>query len=121
MNDHLFDETFFSRRLGMFIHWGIYAIPGWQEQHQLRLKTPRAEYARLATQFNPTAYDPDAWLDLAEAAGMTYLVVFGATRDGVRQLWVANADGSVARPLSKLKKGRAAMHAHWQPIIGAQP
>jgi hypothetical protein len=28
-------------------------------------------------------------------------VVFGATRDGVRQLWVANADGSVARPLSK--------------------
>jgi len=75
-------DTFFSRRLGLFIHWGIYAIPGWQEQHQLRLKTPRAEYAKLAAQFNPTAYDPDAWLDLAEAAGMTYLVFTTKHHDG---------------------------------------
>lgn len=44
-------------------------------------------------------------------------VVFGATRDGVRQLWVANADGSEARPITKLKKGHAAMHAYWQPGV----
>jgi len=75
-------ETFFSRRLGLFIHWGIYAIPGWQEQHQLRLKTPRAEYAKLAARFNPTAFDPDAWLDLAEAAGMSYLVFTTKHLDG---------------------------------------
>lgn len=42
-------------------------------------------------------------------------VVFGATRDGVRQLWVAQADGSAARPLTKLPKGTAAMWAWWQP------
>ena len=35
-------------RPGLFIHWGIYAIPGGQEQHRLRLKTPQAEYAKLA-------------------------------------------------------------------------
>jgi alpha-L-fucosidase len=75
-------DTFFSRRLGLFVHWGIYAIPGWQEQHQLRLKMPRAEYAKLAAQFNPTNFDPDAWIDLAEAAGMTYLVFTTKHLDG---------------------------------------
>ena len=43
-------------------------------------------------------------------------VVFGYTRDGVRQLWVAKADGSEARPITALTKGHAAMHAHWQPV-----
>ncbi len=42
-------------------------------------------------------------------------VLFGATRDGVRQLYVANPDGSKARPITVMKKGHAAMHGHWQP------
>jgi len=41
-------------------------------------------------------------------------VVFGATRDGVRQLWVANADGSASRPITALTNGHAAMWASWQ-------
>lgn len=72
----------FARRLGLFIHWGIYAIPGWQEQHQLRLRVPRVEYARLAEQFSPSAFDPDAWIDVAEAAGMSYLVFTTKHLDG---------------------------------------
>jgi hypothetical protein len=43
-------------------------------------------------------------------------VVFGATRDGVRQLWVAQADGSAARPITTLEKGSGAMWAWWQPL-----
>jgi len=42
-------------------------------------------------------------------------VLFGATRDGVRQIWVANADGTDARPVTRLSKGHAGMSAHWQP------
>ena len=42
-------------------------------------------------------------------------VVVGATRDGVRQLYVATADGTDARPITYLRPGHAAMHAHWQP------
>ncbi|MCA9033049.1 MAG: PD40 domain-containing protein, partial [Planctomycetaceae bacterium] len=41
-------------------------------------------------------------------------VLFGSTRDGVRQLYVANADGSEARSITELKKGHAAMHGYWQ-------
>jgi Tol biopolymer transport system component len=41
-------------------------------------------------------------------------VMFGSTRDGVRQLWVAAADGQSARPVTSLTKGRAAYSASWQ-------
>jgi TolB protein len=42
-------------------------------------------------------------------------VVFGSNRDGIRQLWLAGADGSNATRLTDVKKGHAAMHAYWQP------
>jgi len=35
-------DWFFDRRYGMFVHWGLYAIPGWHEQHQWRARVPRA-------------------------------------------------------------------------------
>ncbi len=60
-------DWFFERRFGLFVHWGLYAIPAWHEQHQYRLNIPRQEYAELIHRFNPVRYDPDAWLDLAEA------------------------------------------------------
>ena len=66
-------DWFFEKRFGLFIHWGIYAVPGIHEQHQYRLGLPRVEYGKLMHQFNPVQYDPDAWLDLAEQAGMSYV------------------------------------------------
>jgi TolB protein len=50
---------------------------------------------------------------LASPDGTT--VLFGSTRDGVRQLWVAQPDGSHARALTTLREGHAAMHGSWQP------
>jgi alpha-L-fucosidase len=66
-------DWFFERRFGLFVHWGLYAIPAWHEQHQYRLNIPRREYEQLIHRFNPVRYDPDAWLDLAEATGMRYI------------------------------------------------
>lgn len=42
-------------------------------------------------------------------------VVFGTRRGGVRQLFVAQADGSNPRPVTALTTGHAAMWPHWQP------
>lgn len=53
-------DWFFERRLGLFVHRGIYALPGWHEQHQWRARVPRAEYVKLARQWNPTKFNPDA-------------------------------------------------------------
>jgi len=57
-------------RFGMFIHWGLYAIPagewdgkqigGIGEWIMNSADVPVAEYEKLAGQFNPTAYDPKA-------------------------------------------------------------
>ncbi len=75
-------DWFFEKRFGMFIHWGLYAIPGWHEQHQWRGRVPRAEYVKLAQRWNPVKFDPDQWLDLAEEAGMKYVCVTTKHHDG---------------------------------------
>lgn len=75
-------DWFFDARFGMFVHWGLYAIHGWHEQEQWRGRIPRAEYVKLARQWNPAKYDPDAWLDLAEAAGMKYICLTTKHHDG---------------------------------------
>ena len=73
---------FKEKRFGMFVHWGLYAIPAKHEQYWQRWDIPREEYLKLAEQFNPQEFDPVAWLDLAEAAGMEYLVFTAKHHDG---------------------------------------
>ncbi|MBM3188390.1 MAG: glycoside hydrolase [Chloroflexi bacterium] len=75
-------DWFFQKRFGLFVHWGLYAIPAWHEQHQWRGSVPREEYVKLQRQFNPVRYDPDAWLDLAERTGMGYICLTTKHHDG---------------------------------------
>ncbi|MFW6059144.1 MAG: alpha-L-fucosidase [Phycisphaeraceae bacterium] len=75
-------DSFFRNRFGLFIHWGLYALRGWHEQHQQRLGVARAEYEKLRHEWNPVHFDPDAWLDLAERVGMQYLCVTTKHHDG---------------------------------------
>jgi alpha-L-fucosidase len=77
-----YDYWFPERRLGMFIHWGLYAIPAWHEQIRGRLNIPRKEYGELATKFNPVNFSPDEWIDLAESAGMKYICFTTKHHDG---------------------------------------
>ncbi|MHB1152040.1 MAG: alpha-L-fucosidase [Eubacteriales bacterium] len=70
------------KRFGMFIHWGIYALSGFQEQFQYRKSIPRSEYSKLAEQFNPFEYDPDEWVRLAKDAGMSYICFTTKHMDG---------------------------------------
>lgn len=75
-------DWFFEKPYGMFIHWGLYAVNGFQEQERLRCRVPREEYAKLIHEFNPVRFDPDAWLDLAVASGMEFIVVTTKHLDG---------------------------------------
>ena len=75
-------DWFFEKRFGLFLHWGLYSIPGWHEQAQYRGRVPREEYVKLAGQWNPLGYDPDAWLDLAQEAGMEYICLTTKHHDG---------------------------------------
>lgn len=90
-------EAFNDAKYGMFIHWGLYAIPGgiWKgkkmeelrgprvaEWIQFGAEIPRDEYVQLAKEFNPTAFDADAIAKLAKDAGMKYVVITSKHHDG---------------------------------------
>ncbi len=77
-------------RFGMFIHWGLYAVPAgeWKDRKDLaewymeETGMPRAEYAQFAKRFNPTQYDPDQWVRVAKDAGMKYIVITSKHHEG---------------------------------------
>ena len=69
-------------RFGMFIHWGLYAIPGRGEWVQWNEQIPTGDYAKLADQFKPAHFDADAWAQLAKSAGMKYMVFTSRHHDG---------------------------------------
>lgn len=75
-------DWFFQKRFGLFVHWGVYAIPAWHEQHQWRYRVARDEYVKLAAQWNPTGFNPDEWLDLLQDAGMSYICLTTKHHDG---------------------------------------
>jgi len=75
-------DWFFEKRFGMFVHWGLYAIAGFHEQHQWRKRVARAEYEKFAARWNPVNYQPDRWLDLMERAGMKYICLTTKHHDG---------------------------------------
>ena len=67
---------------GMFIHWGIYAQTEDQEQVLNVRDMAHADYERLASTFNPVAYDPDDWAARAVRAGMKYICFTTKHHDG---------------------------------------
>lgn len=85
-------DWFFERRLGLFLHWGLYAIHGLHEQEQQRYGVPAEEYEKLTAEFHPRRFDPEQWLDLAEEAGMEYLVLTAKHHDGFC-LWPSRETG----------------------------
>ena len=75
-------DWFTQARFGMFIHWGLYAIPAAGEWIFARRDWKDGEYQSLMKQFNPVDYDPAAWAELARAAGMKYVVFTTKHHDG---------------------------------------
>ena len=79
-------------RFGMFIHWGLYAVPagewkgekvsGISEWIMERGQIPVSEYEPLAGQFNPVKFDAEQWVQIAKNAGMKYIVITSKHHDG---------------------------------------
>jgi len=79
-------------RFGMFVHWGLYAVPAgeWKgkpvggigEWIMNRGKIPLVEYRELVKQFNPVKYDAAEWVRIAKDAGMKYIVITSKHHDG---------------------------------------
>ena len=73
---------FVEGRLGMFIHWGLYALPARHEWVKNRERLTDADYDPYFRHFDPDLYDPRAWARAAREAGMTYFVVTTKHHEG---------------------------------------
>ena len=92
-------------RFGMFIHWGVYAVPagihngkpvdGYGEWIMEKGKIPVEEYKAYAAQFNPVKYDPEQWVLLAKKAGMKYIVITAKHHDGFAMFPSAASDWNI--------------------------
>lgn len=75
-------DWFTHARFGLFLHWGLYALPAKGEWSYAYDDWAPGEYEALAERFNPTEYDPQEWARLARAAGMRYAVLTTRHHDG---------------------------------------
>lgn len=75
-------EWFMNDRFGMFIHWGLYAIPArgeWVRSHE---EIPVEPYDKYFDEFDPIDFNPSEWAKLAKKAGMKYAVLTAKHHDG---------------------------------------
>jgi len=69
-------------RFGMFIHWGLYALPARHEWVKNRERITDADYQKYFDHFDPDLYDPEQWAKAAKEAGMKYFVVTTKHHEG---------------------------------------
>jgi alpha-L-fucosidase len=98
-------EWFKDAKFGIFIHWGVYAVPGWRskgqyaEWYQYGLQTNDTArqrfhkakfgdrtYYDLAKDFKAELFNPDEWAKLFERSGAKYIVLTSKHHDGYA-LW----------------------------------
>ncbi|CAH1202038.1 hypothetical protein PAECIP111891_01897 [Paenibacillus allorhizoplanae] len=80
-------------KVGMFIHWGLYSLPGgvWKgdpvnaayaEHLQLRAQIPIPEYEHIADHFHALRFDATAWVRAAKDAGLKYMIFTAKHHEG---------------------------------------
>jgi alpha-L-fucosidase len=69
-------------RFGMFIHWGLYALPARHEWVKHNERMSNEQYQQYFDMFNPDMFDPAAWARTAKAAGMKYAVLTTKHHEG---------------------------------------
>lgn len=75
-------KQFQDMKFGVFIHWGLYSMPGDGEWIMHNKNIHYAEYARLARGFYPSAFDAEEWVADVKAAGANYICITSRHHDG---------------------------------------
>ncbi|MBO5287677.1 MAG: alpha-L-fucosidase [Clostridia bacterium] len=78
-------QPLMDRRFGMFIHWGLYAIPARATRSEWIRSVDcvsNEEYQKYFDMFDPVDYNPREWAKLAKEAGMKYAVLTTKHHDG---------------------------------------
>ena len=80
-------QWFKDAKLGIFIHWGLYAVNGIDESWSFyNGYISHENYLKQTKGFTAKKYDPQAWADLIERSGAKYSVITSKHHDGFA-LW----------------------------------
>ena len=98
-------QWFKDVKFGIFIHWGVYSVPGWSSKGQYaewyqnglngndtarqsfhKKKFGNLSYYQIADQFKAELFNPDEWAKVFEASGAKYIVLTSKHHDGFT-LW----------------------------------
>ncbi|MCB0730160.1 MAG: alpha-L-fucosidase [Ignavibacteriae bacterium] len=89
-NDSLYHakmEWFKDAKLGIFIHWGIYAVNGISESWSFfNGRISHKDYLKQVNGFTADKYDPEYWAELIKESGAKYSVITSRHHDGF-SLW----------------------------------
>jgi alpha-L-fucosidase len=97
---------FDTARFGMFIHWGLSSVRGWELSWPMVGGTPAlpgcqdvsiADYYACAAEFDPRAYEPRDWARLARRCGMQYAILTTKHHDGFALFDTRHSDFGVMR------------------------
>lgn len=94
----MMQEWFKKAKLGIFIHWGIYAVEGIQESWSMgRGSMSYTDYMRQLDGFTASKYDPERWAGLFKKAGAKYVVLTTKHHDGVALFDTKHTDLNVVK------------------------
>ncbi len=107
-------ESWRADRFGLFIHWGPVSLKGteigWSRSGERRgyrgpgTQVPAEVYDNLYKEFNPVQFDARAWVAIAQAAGMKYLVFTSRHHDGFSMFDTQANDYKITSPLSPFRR-----------------
>lgn len=116
-------ENWRDQKFGMIIHWGLYAVPGIIESWALCSEewidrdsvvgydNFKNSYWGLRDKFNPVGFDPDQWAEVANAAGMRYVVFTTKHHDGFNMFDTKQTDFKISNgPFASHPKADVAQH-----------
>jgi len=75
-------QQFLDMRFGLSVHWGLYALIGRGEWVMHQEHIPAVEYEKLVSQFNPTRFDAQAWVELIAEVGARAFLITAKHHDG---------------------------------------
>ncbi len=102
-------EQWQDARFGLLMHWGTYSVKGWCESWPIcsedwvtrgmdNYEDFKKYYESLKTEFNPVDFNPDKWAELAQAAGMRYVVFTTKHHDGFCMFDTKTTDYKITDP-----------------------
>ncbi|WP_134088205.1 alpha-L-fucosidase [Olivibacter sp. XZL3] len=112
--DELKMEWFEDAKLGIFIHWGVYAVNGISESWSFfNNYLDHDAYMQQLNGFTASQYNPQQWASLIESSGAKYAVITAKHHDGIA-LWDSEAEKAITT-----KKHSAAKQDVLSPFVSS--